>query len=123
MWGLPEEAVDTHWFFHVQQWITTHGNTGRAARGFKHIGWEAKNGACMRNHFSCIFRVKIQIITKMKKFLKQAVLSFILVFSLIDSCNAWGWGMSPAFHQRLYLTDDLTCISLCMHENYMHKLM
>lgn len=37
MWDLPDEAVDTHCFFHVQQWITTDGNTGKAAHGFKHI--------------------------------------------------------------------------------------
>lgn len=87
MWDLPEEAADIHWFFHVQQWITTHGSTGRAAHGFKHIGWEAKKGVSMRKHFSCMFRVKIQIIPKMKKSLKQAVLSFIFIFSLINSCN------------------------------------
>lgn len=87
MWDLPEEAADTYYFFHVQQWITTHGNTGRATHGFKHIGWEAKKSVCMRKHFSCIFRVKIQIIPKIKKFLKQAVLSFTFIFSLINSCN------------------------------------
>lgn len=37
MWALPDEAVDTHLIFHVQQWIATHGNTGKAARDFKHI--------------------------------------------------------------------------------------
>lgn len=30
--------------------------------------------------------------------------------------------MSPAFRQRLYLTDDFTCISLCLCENYKYKL-
>ncbi|KFW74490.1 Prestin, partial [Manacus vitellinus] len=50
-----------------------------------YVRWEAKNSFCMRNHFPCIFRVKIQILPMLKESLNQAMLSFIFVFRLIHS--------------------------------------
>lgn len=86
MWHLPDETVDTRWFFHIQQWITTHGNTAKAVLSSNSTKQIVQSGkqitVFMRNCFPCLFSAKIQVIPKLKKSSKQAMLSFTSVFSV-----------------------------------------